>query len=181
MTEERRHDCEQRDRISRLEMTAEQIHSDLERIHTDFEKMTTSYEKHMDQNNTSFQEVSKTLATVTAALEAQRGQIADLKDVSRNLVDTQTKLLNQFSLIDMHNKMLEKIQEETDQLKEQIQSLKSLEAGARASWKTIMTVASIIAFLISTAISIGAFTLGKSESTKVSTITEYIVSPHQEV
>ncbi len=177
MTEERRQDPETRERVSKLEFFSERIHEDFDKIQNNCIKCNDSYADHLEQNNKSFSDINQTLTKLTAALESTHSSISDLKDTSKNLVDTQQKLLAQFSLIELHNKQLEKIQDDTEHLKEEIASLKSMEASAKASWKTLTIVATIVAFLVSTAISIASFQLGSSsteKSTKTSSITKYI-------
>ena len=169
-TTERRVDQDSRDRVVKIETIIESIHQDFSRMHADINRMSDSFAKHTDSNNQSFSDVNTALVKLTANMEILGATVKDQKDMAKSMIDTQSKLFAQFQKIDSHNKEIEEVKDEQKAIKLELAELKTMEARIQGSWKTLTIVASVIAFLVSTAISVGAFQMGKSSSTKTSAI-----------
>lgn len=145
----------ERDRMIKLEMVAKQISEELKKIQEHNSKFIDQYSNHLEQNNISFNEVGKTLIGLTAALETTRSSISDLKDTTKSLVEIQNQLLNQMNIVDTQTKNMDSLYSEVSVLKSKIDLLEKLEAKLQGSWKAFATGISILAFVISTAVSIG--------------------------
>lgn len=169
-TQERRVDQDSRDRVVKLETIIESVHRDFQQMHADISKMSDSFAKHTDSNNQSFAEVNNALVKMTANMEILGATVKDQKEIAKDMIDNQTKLFAQFQKIDNHNKEIDDLKDELKAQSKEIENLKTMETRIQASWKTLTIVASVIAFIVSTAISIGAFQIGKSSSTKTSMV-----------
>lgn len=146
------------ERLAKLEVTQTQVATELKTIHQHIEKITDTNTRHLEKTNESFHEVGKSLALLAST-------VADLKETTKDLIDGQQKVLSQISLIDAQNKQISSLQSEVNSIKDKLGVLERLELKIQGGWKAVAVMTTIITFVISTAISIGAFKLGQSSYT----------------
>lgn len=166
MTEERRTDGETRGRLDYL-------HDDIKDIKTFIARVTDKFDDHSQDNHRQFSEVNSVVTRLASTVEMQQNSISELRETSKNQMETQTRLLNQFMVIESHKQHIDEIRNDIRDLRADINDVKQLETKMASYWKTLTVVAAIIAFAVSTGISI--YSNVKPEApTKTSSITKYI-------
>jgi hypothetical protein len=146
------------ERLAKLEVVQTQVTEDLRTVNQRIERMSDVTSRHLEKNNESFAEVGKSLALLAST-------VTDLKDTTKHLIEGQQKILGQISIIDNQNKQLEAVNAEVKIIKARVDLLATLETRLMASWKVFTVIASIVAFVISTSISVGVFKMGQSAPT----------------
>lgn len=144
-----------RDRLVRLESVNDKLHSDLNRLHEDMYKMDVSYNNHKESTLAMFVEINKSLATVDSTVKNMAVSISDLKEIVKDLKETQSTVSRDVDVLramantvnDINSRTATYNAEQCKLCQVTLADYREFKASTRATWKTVTVVAIAVSFI----------------------------------
>ena len=146
-----------RERVMKLETVNYSMNSNVSRLEADIDRISDSYNTYKDTTVEMFSEINKSLAIVDSTVKNMASSISDLKDIVKDTRVIQESATRDLDNLKSLNTLVNDIDVRTRHMDDEIcrechktmADYKEFRSATKASWKTIVVVASVSVVLVS--------------------------------